>query len=218
MGKLIVIDGLDGCGKSTQTQRVYEILKKNNDKTMMISYPNYDSKSSALVKMYLNGDFSKNANDVNSYAASSFYAVDRYAGYVNDWKEYYDKGYNIIASRYVSSNAIHQMGKLKDSEWKSFLEWLHDYEYNKLGLPKPDKIIYLDMDRDVADNLIKQRYLGDNNKKDIHEKNSKYLKQCHKSAFFAANLENWDIISCSTGNLPDDIDIITNKIIQLIKI
>ena len=119
-GKIIVIDGLDGSGKSTQFELVQKELEKKNIKFKAISFPEYDKPSSTLVKMYLNGDFSKNAEDVNAYASSSFYAVDRYASFKMFWEKYYNEGELILASRYISSNAIHQMVKLNKDQWDSY--------------------------------------------------------------------------------------------------
>ena len=211
-GKLIVIDGADGCGKSTQTEILIEKLKKEHKNVLFLSYPDYSKPSSTLVQMYLNGDISQDMNEVNAYAASSFYAVDRYVSYLSHWKELYNQGYVIVSSRYVSANAIHQMCKLQQNEWDKFLEWLNDYEYNKLGLPKPDKIIYLNMDRTVADRLIMSRYGGDESKKDIHEQNTDYLKKCIETALYAAEKESWDIIECSDKTNPFSIDEISEKI------
>lgn len=198
-GKLIVIDGLDGSGKSTQAEILYQALKKAGRNVKLISYPDYAQPSSALVKMYLNGEFSKNADDINAYAASTFYAVDRYAGYMQFWGNAYREGTTIIASRYVSSNAIHQMVKLDRQDWDQFLAWLSDYEYEKLTLPRPDQVIFLDMSRKVADRLISKRYHGDQNKKDIHESNMEYLQKCMESAHYAAQREHWTVIPCCNG-------------------
>lgn len=217
IGKLIVIDGLDGSGKSTQAEAVFEHFKSQSDKVLLISYPDYSKPSSTLVQMYLNGEFSQNAEDVNAYAASSFYAVDRYASFKLHWQKYYEDGYTIIASRYVSSNAIHQMVKLDQSEWDNFLEWLSDYEYNKLALPKPNKVIFLDMTRLVANQLILSRYHGDETKKDIHESNMNYLEKCQETAKYAAKVQGWDIISCCDGKEPYPIAKITKAIIELIE-
>ncbi|MEG0570572.1 MAG: deoxynucleoside kinase [Oscillospiraceae bacterium] len=212
-GKLIVIDGLDGCGKSTQAQMIFDELYKLNKKVRLISFPDYDKPSSALVKMYLNGDFSADANEVNPYAASSFYAVDRYASYKMYWQNDYLNGYTIIASRYVSSNAIHQMEKLDESQWSDFLTWLEDYEFNKLELPRPDKVIFLDMSRNVANKLISSRYNGDETKKDIHESNMQYMQKCAVAAKFAAKKGDWSIISCSNNESPLPILDINKKIL-----
>ena len=160
MGKLIVIDGLDGSGKSTQSDLVAQALRQQGKKVRQISFPDYQQPSSSLVKMYLSGVFSENPDDVNAYAAGSFYAVDRYASYKQFWEKDYREGSLILATRYATSNAIHQMGKLPRSEWENYLKWIEDFEYHKLGLPVPDLVIFLDMNRAVADRLLSQRYQG----------------------------------------------------------
>ena len=173
--KLIVIDGLDGSGKTTQLKIAQDYLEKQGYNVKTISFPDYNSESSALVKMYLNGEFSSDPNDVNAYAASSFYAVDRYASYIKYWKDDYNNGCVILAARYVSSNALHQMSKLEQTEWNDYLNWLYDYEYEKLSLPKADKIVFLDMPIEVSQRLLSLRYNGDESKKDIHESHMSYL-------------------------------------------
>ena len=199
-GRLYVIDGLDGSGKSTQAQRVYEAMCSRGERVRLISFPDYKDESSALVRMYLGGEFPGGVDGVNAYAASSFYAVDRYASYMRHWKQAYEAGWTILATRYVSSNAIHQMGKLPSQEWPGFLDWLSDFEYTKLGLPRPDRIVFLDMPRAVADALIEHRYQGDERKKDIHERDRAYLLQCGKTAAYAARAEGWTVISCAVPN------------------
>ena len=168
--RLIVIDGLDGSGKTTQFDIIKEILGKKYS-VKAISFPDYDQPSSTLVKMYLDGELAHDASEINAYAASSFYAVDRYASYKMFWEKNYNNGEIILASRYVSSNAIHQMAKLDESEWDKYLEWLMDYEYDKLGLPRPDHVIFLDMPVEISQRLMTERYNGDESKKDIHEAN-----------------------------------------------
>ena len=213
--KLIVIDGLDGTGKTTQFNIVKDILSKEYT-VKAISFPDYDKQSSALVKMYLGGEISKNAADINAYAASSFYAVDRYASYKMYWEENYQKGDLIIASRYVTSNAIHQMGKLHENEWDSYLEWLYEYEYNKLGLPKTDCVILLDMPVEISQRLMSLRYEGDETKKDIHEANIEYLHHCRRTALYAAKKLGWNVIRCYEQDTPLSIEEITKKIIEAI--
>ncbi|WP_077533686.1 dTMP kinase [Massiliimalia massiliensis] len=216
-GKLIVLDGLDGSGKSTQAQLLADRLLAEKRKVELLSYPDYSQPSSTLVKMYLNGAFSKSADGVNAYAASSFYAVDRYASYMQFWKEKLENGFIMIASRYVSSNAIHQMVKLPKDEWDTFLDWLEDYEYQKLSLPRPDRVIFLDMSRAVADQLILSRYHGDESKKDIHEQNMSYLEQCMESAHYAAAKKGWQVIRCCDGEHPFPIEEIAQKIMLSVK-
>ena len=217
-GRLYVIDGLDGSGKSTQAQRVFDRLRQCDERVMLLSYPDYGDESSALVRMYLHGELSQDAAGVNAYAASSFYAVDRYASYMRHWRERYEAGWTMLATRYVSSNAIHQMSKLPQPEWDGFLRWLSDYEYNKLGLPKPNKVVFLDMPREAADRLLVRRYAGDESKKDIHEKDRAYLARCEETARYAARAEGWDVVSCAAGNEPLPVDTVTQKIMDALEI
>lgn len=215
MGKLIVIDGLDGSGKTTQ----FEIIREKMSETRSvkaISFPDYGQPSSALVKMYLNGELSKSADGVNAYAASSFYAVDRYASYKMFWEESYKNGDLVLASRYVSSNAIHQMVKLPESDWDGYLEWLSDYEYGKLGLPAPDMVIFLDMPVEISQRLMSERYSGDESKKDIHEANVQYLRDCRKSALYAAQRLGWKVVECSKNTEPLMVEEINGELLQLI--
>lgn len=197
MGKLIVIEGLDGSGKSTQLELLEQNLNNIGIDCKAISFPNYDSPSSTLVKMYLKGDFGSKPNDVNAFAASVFYTVDRYAGFKSDWGKYYGAGGTIVSGRYTTSNAVHQCSKLPESQWEEFLGWLYDFEYNKIGIPEPDKVIFLDMPIEVSQKLLTKRYKGDENKKDIHESDTEYLAKCRKAAIFTANFSNWEIIPCS---------------------
>ena len=215
-GKLIVIDGLDGSGKSTQAKRLYDVLNAAGKRVKLISFPDYEQPSSALVRMYLSGAFSDNADDVHAYAASRFYAVDRYASFIQFWRDFYHAGGTVIATRYVSSNAIHQMGKLPSEEWDRFLAWLSDYEYEKLGLPRPDLVLFLDMPRETADRLIESRYGGDETKKDIHEKNRRYLEQCGRTAAYAAQKEGWIVIPCASSGIPRPPEAITNEILMIL--
>lgn len=212
-GKLIVIDGLDGSGKSTQAKRVFAALQAQNKHTLLISYPDYAEPSSMLVRMYLNGDFSQDADAVNAYAASSFYAVDRYASYMLHWREKYESGWTILATRYTSSNAIHQMSKLPETEWAAYLEWMQDYEHTKLGLPQPDRVIFLDMPRAIADRLVEHRRQETGIDKDIHEKNRDYMARCQKTAAFAAKALGWSVISCAKGDEPAPLETVTKQIL-----
>lgn len=215
--RLVVIEGLDGSGKSTQFEIIDSIFAQNNIPHKSISFPDYNNPSSSLVKMYLGGEFSQNAEDINAYAASSFYAVDRYASFKLFWEDAYNNGDIILASRYVTSNAIYQMVKCKKNEWDSYLDWLYEYEYEKLGLPKPDLVIFLDMPVEVSQRLMTSRYDGDESKKDIHEVNVDFLKNCREAALYAADKQNWKIINCSDGKAPLSVNTITDKIMEEIK-
>ncbi|MDO4607844.1 MAG: deoxynucleoside kinase [Clostridia bacterium] len=214
MGKLIVIEGLDGSGKSTQLELLPQNLLKKGIKSRTVSFPDYDSDSSALVKMYLGGQFGKKPGDVNAYAASLFYAVDRYASFKTGWGEYYNQAGIIVSGRYTTSNAVHQTSKMPESDWQGFLDWLYDLEYNKVAIPKPDKVIFLDMPIEVSQKLMSGRYKGDESKKDIHESDTAYLEQCRKAAMFTAKYSGWTIIPCAKDGEPRSIEDIANDILE----
>ena len=214
MGKLVVIEGLDGSGKSTQLDLLYENLKKHGIECRAVSFPDYDNPSSTLVKMYLNGNFGTNPNDVNAYAASVFYTVDRYASYKAKWGEYYENGGTVVSGRYTTSNAVHQASKLSEDKWEDFLSWLYDFEYNKIGIPKPDKVIFLDMPVEVSQKLLTKRYEGDNSKKDIHESDTEYLDRCRKAAVFTAKYSGWEIIPCAEYGEARSIEDIANDVLN----
>lgn len=213
---LIVIEGLDGSGKGTQTTMLCERIRQSGRRMKHISFPNYDESSAALVKSYLAGEFGSSPNSVNAYAASSFYAVDRYAAYKKHWNTDYINGVNIIADRYTTSNAVYQMTKLSEDKWDDFLMWLEDYEYNLLELPRPNKVIYLDMPPQVSQKLMSGRYSGDESKKDIHESNVLFQQSCRSSALYAAVKLGWDVIECSMNGQPRSIEDIADEIWNLI--
>lgn len=212
MGKLIVIEGLDGSGKSTQEALLSARLENEGYKINNIKLPNYEDDSSILVRQYLAGRFGNNPNDVNAFAASSFYAVDRYVSYNCFWKEAYMNGEIFLADRYTTSNAYHQLTKVEKKDWDYFLSWLEDYEYNKLGIPKPDSVIYLDMPVDVSQKLMTGRYKGDENKKDIHEKDTSYLSACRIAADYACKKLGWHRILCAENGEPKSPEIISDAV------
>lgn len=216
MSKLIIIEGLDGCGKSTQTKLLEEYFTSKGINYKKIKLPDYDSPSSTLVNMYLAGDFGKNANDVNAFAASAFYAVDRFASYKLNWGKDYENGTLILADRYATSNAIYQMEKISEDNWDEYLEWSADFEYNKIGIPKPDLVLFLDMPVEVSQRLMTERYNGDEGKKDVHEANVEFLNKCRKSALYTAKKQGWRVIPCSDGVNPLSIDEIHKKIIACV--
>lgn len=213
MGKLIVIEGLDGSGKSTQLELLPKNLKKCGIESKTVSFPDYDSNSSALVKMYLNGEFGKKPNDVNAYAASLFYAVDRFASYKSNWGKFYSENGVVVSGRYTTSNAVHQTSKMPKTEWKGFLDWLYDLEYNKVGIPKPDKVIFLDMPVEVSQKLLTGRYHGDEAKKDIHESDTVYLDKCRKAAMFTADYSGWTVIPCAKDGNARTVEEISQDIL-----
>ena len=210
--KIIVIEGLDGSGKATQTALLAQKLSEKGIKVRRLEYPDYDSPSSSLVKMYLGGEFGSKPEDVNAYAASAFYAVDRAAGFLGDWKADYQSGTLFLCDRYCTSNIIYQMAKVSDAERDAFIEWQADFEYDKLGLPRPDAVIYLDVSPDVSQKLMEKRYGGDQSKKDLHESNLSFLLSCRKSALYAAEKCGWKIIDCCENGDIKPIDKISEEI------
>ena len=214
--RLVVIDGLDGSGKTTQIERVCGILASRGVKHRAISFPDYTNASSALVKMYLAGEFGGSPDAVNAYAASSFYAVDRYASFRQEWGKDWAAGIMIVAARYTTSNAVHQMSKLPREKWDEYLDWLEHYEYTLLGLPRPDEVIFLDMPADVAQGLVASRYDGDEGKKDIHEKDNEYLLRCREAAVYAAGRQGWHIISCARDGVPLGLELITERLLDIL--
>ncbi len=215
-GKIIVLEGLDGCGKSTQLELAVKALTECGEDVRLISFPNYESHSGALVSDYLRGDIPCEG-EVGAYAAGSLYAVDRYVSFITDWKRDFDAGRTIVSGRYTTSNAIYQMTKLAQNERDSYLDWLWDYEYKKLGLPEPDVVIFLDMPLEVSQKLLSKRYEGDESKKDIHESNLEFMRRCRESALYTAEKCAWRIINCSDGDAPLSIDVIHQSIMQIIK-
>ena len=216
MGRLIVLEGLDGCGKSTQLQRLDEYLESTGKPYRQISFPDYGQPSSALVREYLAGSYGSKPGDVNAYAASSFFAVDRYVSYNCYWKEKYLSGEVFLADRYTTSNAYHQLTKTDRAEWDAYLEWLEDFEYNKLGIPKPDAVIYLDMPIEVSQKLMSGRYKGDESKKDIHEKDVEYLNSCRVAADYACTKLGWKRINCSENGEPLPIEVISEAVLNAV--
>lgn len=212
-GRIIVLEGLDGCGKSTQLELAAQSLTERGTDCRRISFPEYGSDSGRLVSRYLNGDIPCEG-EIGAYAASSFYAIDRYISFVTDWRRDYERGATILSGRYTSSNIIYQMTKAENRE--DFLNWLTDYEYNKLGLPKPDMVIFLDMPPEVSQKLLSKRYEGDESKKDIHERNRAFLDECRKSALYAAELLGWRVISCAKDGAARDIAEIHGEIMRTI--
>lgn len=216
MGKLIVIEGLDGSGKGTQAKLLAESLAREGVPVRKISFPDYASDSSALVKMYLNGEFGTNPGDVNAYAASAFYAVDRFASFKKDWGKFYQEGGVIVADRYTTSNAVHQCSKLPEAQWDAYLDWLFHFEYSLMGIPQPDAVVYLKVDPAVSQKLMTGRYSGDESKKDIHEGNLDYLNHSRIAAGYCSCKLGWLEIECCTDDAMRPIEEIQQEIRQRI--
>lgn len=216
MGRLIVLDGLDGSGKSTQYERLACWLEQQGKAYRKVSFPDYQSAASAPVRMYLAGDFGTEATAVNAFAASSFYAVDRYASFRTQWQKDYEAGTTILAARYTTSNAIHQMSKLPPEQRDDYLQWLEEYEYDRLQLPRPDMVIFLDVDPQVSQRLLSERYGGDEDKKDIHERDVQYLLQCREGALYAARRCGWTVIDCTENGQMRSVEEIHLQIRSLV--
>ncbi|NLB80374.1 MAG: thymidylate kinase [Clostridiaceae bacterium] len=216
---LIVLEGLDGSGKQTHTDKICKRLEGEGYKYNKLHFPDYDSDSSALVKMYLAGAFGGNPNDVNPYVASSFYAVDRIASYLSNRKWQLPDGHIVIADRYTTSNAVHQAGKLQGVERDKYLEWLFDFEYNLLGLPSPDLVLFLNMPPRYSASFISNRSNKSNgcNQKDIHENDAVYLECAYNNALYVAEKCGWCIIDCVHNGNVRKIDDINNDIYDKIK-
>lgn len=214
-GKLIVIEGLDGSGKSTQTNLLRQRLGSS---VKFVKFPDYDDPSSTLVKMYLKGEFGSSASDVNAYATSLLYAVDRFASYKRHWQGDYVEGKTILCDRYTTSNAVHQMSKMPREQWESYLDWLYDTEFCKMGIPKPDAVIFLDVPVSVSQRLMSERYSGDEDKKDIHERDIAYLEHCYDCALFAAKYLGWTVIRCTEKGEMRPIDNIADEVYEAVNL
>ncbi|MBE7029515.1 MAG: thymidylate kinase [Ruminococcaceae bacterium] len=215
MGKLIVIEGVDASGKATQTKLLYEYLLNKKGNVLKIEFPDYESPSSSLVKMYLNGEFGENADDVNPYVASTFFAADRFASYKTKWEKFYKEDYIIVLDRYVTANMIHQASKFNTKEEKEkFINWLCDYEYGLYSLPQPDIKIFLDVPVSISRELMKERLnkFSGEEAKDIHERDEGYLEKTYENAKFVAENYGFNIINCVKDNKLRTIDDIQEEI------
>ena len=196
MGKLIVIEGTDGSGKSTQFRLLTQRLSREGQIYQTLKFPQYAEPSSALIRMYLGGEFGENPSDVNAYAASAFYAVDRYASYKKVWGTWYKSGGLVVCDRYTTSNAVHQASKEAEEKRGEFLSWLYEFEYDRLGLPRPDLTLYLDVPTDFTEQMMRRREADTNTTADIHEKDMEYLATCRRTGRDAAAFYGWTVISC----------------------
>ena len=220
MGKIFVIDGTDGSGKQTQFDLLKSHLDKDKIEYKTVSFPNYDSPSSSLVKMYLSGEFGENAQDVSPYIASTFYAADRYATFQKELKKYYEDGGIILADRYTTANMVHQAGKIKDEkEREKFLNWLYDLEFNLYGLPMPTKVFFLNMPTEKVEELIKNREnkFTHEKEKDIHERSASHIIDSYNAACDVAKEYGWCEIHCVNGDQIKSIDEIHEEIFDVVK-
>lgn len=216
-GKLFVIEGVDGSGKATQTDLLYQALQNEEKTVRKISFPNYDSPSSSLIKMYLNGEFGTDPQAVNAYATSVFFAVDRFASFRTDWHSFYEDGGIIIADRYVTSNLVHQAGKIENTaEKERYIQWLSHLEYDIFGLPRPDCVIFLDMPPAYSLRLRQQRNtLKQGLTHDIHEEDQAYLYQAYENATAIVQHQAWHVINCVADYEIRTIEEIHQEIMQI---
>ncbi len=217
MGKLIVIEGTDGSGKSTQFRLLSEHLQRDNVLFKHLVFPRYNEESSALIRMYLGGQFGSKPSDVSAYAASAFYAVDRYASYKMDWGQWYEEGGLILSDRYTTSNAVHQASKETGKDRKKYLKWLYEFEYEKLGLPRPDLTIYLDVPTDFTEKMLRGREQATNTQADIHEQDMQYLATCRECGRDAAAYYGWKVIHCVRDGAMRTIEDIHAEIYTAVK-
>ena len=218
MGKLIVFEGTDGSGKSTQFRRMTERLAQENTAFQKLVFPQYDKESSALIRMYLGGAFGSHPGDVNAYAASTFYAVDRFASYQQVWKSYYQDGGLILSDRYTTSNAVHQASKEPKERREAFFRWLYDLEFTRMGLPRPDLVLYLDMPISFTEQLMRGREAQTGTHADIHEQDLDYLRLCRETASQAAEFYGWTKISCVRDGKLRSIEEIHEELYRYIRI
>ena len=216
MGKLIVIEGTDGSGKSTQFKKLTQRLEAEGKAFQQLEFPQYSEPSSALIKMYLGGEFGHKPSDVNAYAASAFYAVDRYASYKKVWGQWYEDGGLVVTGRYTTSNAVHQASKEKPEDQEKFMQWLYEFEYDKLGLPSPDLVIYLDVPTDFTEKMMRTREAATNTHADIHEQDLEYLATCRRTAKAAAKFYNWTVIQCVENDNMRSIEDIHEEIYRYV--
>ena len=196
MGKLIVLEGTDGSGKSTQFRLLTQRVEQDGVAFQKLVFPQYQEESSALIRMYLGGEFGQKPADVNAYAASAFYAVDRYASYKKVWGQWYEQGGLVLSDRYTTSNAVHQTSKEPEEKQGEFLQWLYEFEYDRLGLPRPDLTIYLDVPTEYTEKMMRGREAATGTHADIHEMDLAYLATCRRIGRKAAQFYGWTVIDC----------------------
>ena len=217
MGKLIVFEGTDGSGKSTQFSLLTNRLRNEGTEFQTIVFPQYAEQSSALIRMYLGGEFGKKPSDVNAYVASTFYAVDRYASYQKVWGSYYKQGGLILSDRYTTSNAVHQASKEPDETRQAYFKWLYELEFDHMELPKPDLVIYLDVPTSITEELMRKREITTHTHADIHEANMDYLRLCRKTGLEAAQYYHWTVINCAKDGVMRTIEDIHEEIYRYVR-
>ena len=216
-GKLIVFEGTDGSGKATQSRLLCQHLTREGIPFKNIDFPRYGQPSAVMVQEYLNGNLGKNPGDVNAYAASLFFSMDRYASYKQDWGGFYEAGGLIVADRYTTSNAVHQASKLPEGERQEYLDWLFGLEYGRLGLPEPDLVLYLDMPTEITERMMRQRERATGTHADIHEQDETYLKNCRANAKEIVKDCGWTVINCAKDGEPRTVEDIHQQVYRTVK-
>lgn len=219
MGKFIAIDGLDGSGKGTQSEILCDYVKSKGLKIRELSFPVYENDSSLFVRMYLDGKLGNSPSDTNAYAASMFFASDRYISYKTDWKKDIDDPSTfVLANRYTTANAVHQLSKLPIGEWDEFLKWLTDFEFVKLALPCPDLVLFFEMLPELSIALVEKRNRETGRKMDIHEKDKDFIRRSYEAALFASEKLGWTTIKCyNPAKTIRTIDDITSDVIKAVQ-
>ena len=219
MGKFIVIDGLDGSGKGTQSEILKKRFEAAGKKVRLLSFPMYESEGSSLVRFYLGGGLGQNPEDTGAYAASSFFAADRYISYKTDWKkDIEDPDTIVIANRFTTANAVHQLSKMPRENWDEFLSWLWDYEYKKLCIPSPDLVLYLEMTPEISASLVSHRSEATGQVKDIHELDPMHLINSYEAAIYSSEKLGWERIRCFEDDTPLSIEAISDMIAERVKL
>ena len=215
-GKLIVFEGTDGSGKSTQARMMAQRLQREGIRFHEIDFPRYGNPFAEPARLYLQGVLGSKPGDVGAYPASVLYAVDRYASYKEDWGRIYEEGALILANRYTTSNAVHQASKLEDGEREAYLAWLFDLEYGKLGLPAPDLVIYLDLPNELSEQMMRKREASTGTSADIHERDNAYLRRCRDNARKIAGSCGWQVIDCSANGCVRTVEDIHNQAWEMV--
>ncbi|MBR3356212.1 MAG: deoxynucleoside kinase [Oscillospiraceae bacterium] len=216
-GKLIVIEGLDGSGKATQSRLLFDELQKRGVQVGKLSFPDYESLSSGPVRMYLNGEFGDDPDDVDCYSTSVLFAVDRFCSYRSSWKKQYETGTVFVCDRYTTSNEVFQISKLPESEWNQYIHWLEQFEYEMLGIPRPDCVLFLNMSEECSARLLEKRYGGDESKKDIHERDEGFQKRSRQAALYCADKLGWTQIICDENGHLQSVEKIHEMIMNALE-
>ena len=216
-GKLIVFEGTDGSGKATQSRMLCSYLDAQGIAYRKIDFPRYGNPFAEPANLYLHGALGGKPGDVNAYAASLFFSMDRYASYKQDWGTFYEQGGLVVADRYTTSNAVHQASKLPEEERKAYLDWLFELEYHRLGLPEPDLVIYLDMPTEITERMMRSREDRTGTQADIHEQDEAYLRQCRANAGEVVKACGWTVIDCAVGDRPRTPENIHHQVVEIVR-